>query len=232
MDKHQRRQLRKRDEKLGEIKELYAKNLFEAENRKKTEVFEALSRYSGRVSSDFVAFCLEQEEVYHGSFFYASSRLEWLWDMEDNYNHIWRYWHNDMPRFRRITIWKLLQPQRKTVEELLMENSAPPFYEERICGHNVLVLRGGSIDVRASISNGKQLLDKRVTRTHAIELLRTKRRTDKFRKELIARCERMRPILNFKHIKEELMMVAWHPRRIERILELGGWEALDNFAGC
>lgn len=34
-----------------------------------------------------------------------------------------------------------------------------------------------------------------------------------------------------KKIKEELMMATWHPRRIERLLELGGHEALDNFAG-
>jgi hypothetical protein len=32
-------------------------------------------------------------------------------------------------------------------------------------------------------------------------------------------------------IKEELMMAMWHPRRIERLLEIGGEAALDNFAG-
>jgi len=31
--------------------------------------------------------------------------------------------------------------------------------------------------------------------------------------------------------KEELMMNVWHPRRIERLLEIGGEAALDNFAG-
>jgi hypothetical protein len=30
--------------------------------------------------------------------------------------------------------------------------------------------------------------------------------------------------------KEELMMVVWHPKRIERLLELGE-DVLDNFAG-
>ena len=34
-----------------------------------------------------------------------------------------------------------------------------------------------------------------------------------------------------KKIKEELMAAAWHPSRIEKILELGGHDALDNFAG-
>jgi len=41
----------------------------------------------------------------------------------------------------------------------------------------------------------------------------------------------VRTMNRMKKIKEELMAAAWHPRRIERILELGGHEALDNFAG-
>ena len=32
-------------------------------------------------------------------------------------------------------------------------------------------------------------------------------------------------------LKEELMASVWHPRRIKRLLEIGGEEALDNFAG-
>lgn len=32
-------------------------------------------------------------------------------------------------------------------------------------------------------------------------------------------------------LKEELMAATWHPRRIERLLEIGGEAALDNFAG-
>lgn len=32
-------------------------------------------------------------------------------------------------------------------------------------------------------------------------------------------------------LKEELMAATWHPRRMERLLEIGGEEALDNFAG-
>ncbi len=41
-----------------------------------------------------------------------------------------------------------------------------------------------------------------------------------------------RTVKRTETLKEELMMAAWHPRRIERLLELGDWEALDNFAGC
>lgn len=40
-----------------------------------------------------------------------------------------------------------------------------------------------------------------------------------------------RTMNRMKKLKEELMEKAWHPHRIERILELGGYDALDNFAG-
>jgi len=119
---------------------------------------------------------------------------------------------------------------RLTYEHLYRQSSWDQ--EDYIAGKRVLVYRGNFIDVRASIQNGKELIDKRLSMVRAYEFLRTKDRTEKLREELIAECKRLRPILNFKHIKEELMMVAWHPKRIERILELGGWDALDNFAGC
>lgn len=41
----------------------------------------------------------------------------------------------------------------------------------------------------------------------------------------------VRAMNRMKKLKEELMAATWHPRRIERILELGGHDALDNFAG-
>lgn len=40
-----------------------------------------------------------------------------------------------------------------------------------------------------------------------------------------------RTVRRTETFKEELMMATWHPRRIQRLLELGGEEALDNFAG-
>ena len=41
----------------------------------------------------------------------------------------------------------------------------------------------------------------------------------------------VRSMNRMKKLKKELIAATWHPRRIERILELGGHEALDNFAG-
>lgn len=43
--------------------------------------------------------------------------------------------------------------------------------------------------------------------------------------------EFVRSVHRAKLLKEELMMNVWHPRRIERLLEIGGEAALDNFAG-
>jgi hypothetical protein len=35
-----------------------------------------------------------------------------------------------------------------------------------------------------------------------------------------------------KVLKEDIMAASWHPRRIEKILTLGGHDALDNWMGC
>ena len=41
----------------------------------------------------------------------------------------------------------------------------------------------------------------------------------------------IRAMNRMKMLKEELVAAAWHPDRIAKILELGGHDALDNFAG-
>ena len=57
-------------------------------------------------------------------------------------------------------------------------------------------------------------------------------RVDTIREELVARAQRNRVIQDCRMgYKEELMMNVWHPRRVERILTLYGWEALDNLLG-
>lgn len=56
-------------------------------------------------------------------------------------------------------------------------------------------------------------------------------RVDMIREELLFKTHRNRVIQNCLAIKEELMMAAWHPRRVGRILETYGWEALDNLLG-
>ena len=62
-------------------------------------------------------------------------------------------------------------------------------------------------------------------------LLRHMDRVDTIRGELLVRAHRSRAIQNCLAIKEELMMAAWHPRRVGRILETYGWDALDNLLG-
>ena len=69
----------------------------------------------------------------------------------------------------------------------------------------------GSILLERSIAYAKDRLEEEYRMTIQAEFVRSVHRT--------------------KLLKEELMMNVWHPRRIEKILELGGEEALDNFAG-
>ncbi len=42
---------------------------------------------------------------------------------------------------------------------------------------------------------------------------------------------RWRAIHNCRAIKEDLMAAAWHPRRVEHILETYGWDAYNNLLG-
>jgi hypothetical protein len=59
-------------------------------------------------------------------------------------------------------------------------------------------------------------------------LVRHQSRIDTIREELLEKATRLRAIQNCLLVKEELMMNVWHPRRIERILDMGGCELLDN----
>lgn len=62
-------------------------------------------------------------------------------------------------------------------------------------------------------------------------IVRSARRLDMIRDELTIVSQKFRAIQNCRTIKEELMMNVWHPRRIERLLDIGGEKLLDNFAG-
>lgn len=62
-------------------------------------------------------------------------------------------------------------------------------------------------------------------------LVRHMKRVDTIREELVARAQRNRVVQECLAIKEELMMNVWHPRRVEKILDLYGWDALDNLLG-
>jgi hypothetical protein len=95
------------------------------------------------------------------------------------------------------------------------DSSGESFAEQTICEmlYNVDYLRDdeGEIMVEESIEYAKHELDDLFYYIHSSSFNRTMNR--------------------MKKLKEDLMAATWHPRRIERILELGGHEALDNFAG-
>ena len=74
-------------------------------------------------------------------------------------------------------------------------------------------------------------LDLEYIRFTSDSFFRTTERNDLIRAELDVASRRWRAIQNCKTIKEDLMAAAWHPRRIERLLETHGWEAYENLLG-
>ena len=101
-----------------------------------------------------------------------------------------------------------LRPNR---EEDDGEQFADRMYWEIMCGGDYIRDDEGNIMVEESIQYKKEELDDLFYYAYNAGFVRTMNR--------------------MKKLKEELMAAAWHPRRIERILELGGHDALDNFAG-
>lgn len=96
---------------------------------------------------------------------------------------------------------------------------------------NERVLGKRTINVKRSIENFKTQMDKDALVRWAPSFFRTTERTALIRDELLGVYPRWRAILNCKALKEEIMMAAWHPRRVEHILTTYGWEAYDNLLG-
>jgi regulator of sirC expression with transglutaminase-like and TPR domain len=90
---------------------------------------------------------------------------------------------------------------------------------------------GAEIDIEASVDTFKRTRDLEVVLDSAEEFTRTLDRTTLLREEFERAYPRWRAVLNCKHIKEELMQKAWHPRRVGHVLETYGWEALENLLG-
>jgi hypothetical protein len=65
----------------------------------------------------------------------------------------------------------------------------------------------------------------------AVCLQRHRSRTRAIYEELLVKTDRLRAIQACKLLKEEIMMAAWHPRRVEHILTTYGWEAYENLLG-
>jgi len=87
------------------------------------------------------------------------------------------------------------------------------------------------VNVEKTIAHQKRQADNAYIRLHSTSFYRTTGRTAYLRDELFAGAEKMRTVRRCHQIKEELCANVYHPRRIEKLLETGGWEVLDNFAG-
>lgn len=88
------------------------------------------------------------------------------------------------------------------------------------------------VNVEKEIESGIRRKNNASTIRLAVILSRHQQRVNIIREELVERTNRFRAIQTCRYgFKEELMMAAWHPRRLERILETYGWEAYDNLLG-
>ena len=87
------------------------------------------------------------------------------------------------------------------------------------------------IDVPKTIDAIRDHKDDQLRRTYMRGIMRSALRLDPIREELAVATHKSRTIHNCKAIKEDLMAAAWHPRRIERLLETHGWEAYENLLG-
>lgn len=84
------------------------------------------------------------------------------------------------------------------------------------------------LDVEKTIAGIREHKDRHARNQLLRGVVRSLNRTNIIRDELMAAAHKSRTIHNCRAVKEELMMAAWHPRRIEHILNTYGWEGLDG----
>lgn len=123
-------------------------------------------------------------------------------------NAVWDY--QTCPKDALSTL-KFYYSIRPLHEDMTSERYAQDALDEIYACPDFVRDDDGCINVKESIESMKCEIDELFYYLHTGSFVRTMNRT--------------------KKIKEELMMNACHPRRIRRILELGGGEALDNFIG-
>lgn len=87
------------------------------------------------------------------------------------------------------------------------------------------------IDIAKTINAIREHKKRTAKKDYAQGIMRSARRLDIFGAEFLSVYPRWRAVLNCKAVKEELMAAAWHPRRVDHILETYGWEAYDNLLG-
>lgn len=121
---------------------------------------------------------------------------------------IWDYQSCPTDALATLQFYYSLRPDH---EDDSGETFAERMYQEVIHGDDYIRDDDGEILIEESIEWKKEQIDDIFYYKHSSSFTRTMNR--------------------MKKLKEELMAATWNPRRIERILELGGYNALDNFAG-
>jgi hypothetical protein len=131
-----------------------------------------------------------------------------LEEMKTVTEEIWEYQSCPKDALATLRFYYKFHPED---ENETREKFAEQMYREVLYGGDCIRGDDGEVLVEETIEWKKEEIDDIFYYQHTGPFVRTMNR--------------------MKKIKEELMMATWHPRRIERLLELGGHEALDNFAG-
>jgi hypothetical protein len=186
MDKHQRKQLARWEQKKAKTEHAYIERMKEYESRREwSKIAVTVHSYTPSPASVFTAALTFLKEPQ-----FRSIPPEW-------------YWH-------------------------FIVNLHGPFFTLNSRGRFILP---PPPDPDAEIREGCEQKDKRCALELMPTLIRHMDRVDAIRDELGVKAQRNRVVQDCLAIKEELMAAAWHPRRVGRVLDLYGWEALDNLLG-
>lgn len=226
MDKHEHRRLRANAQYLGKSREKFLRAVRgDSTVQDKRTLYTALETYAPK---RFVTYLRRAERVHD------YSRVVNV-DGEDV-----SLWLLDNPRGGPYA-W-LIREERPLLERLWAEiemGAVTPMVDSflrwvRPMRHQIPYVwdaAGNHIRVKESLKELKHQIDIELVREQGPSFFRTTERTALFRAELEIAARRSRCVQNCKVIKEELMAAAWHPRRVEHILDTYGWEAYENLLG-
>lgn len=209
MDKHQRKQLSRWEQKKAKDDRKFREYLAKSEEEREREVAERKRQRDW----DFVSRVVRAYVPTHSEIFARALRFlkeepdmiarlsQSIWSLRDDNDEVRDYRHRIL---MRVMMWG-------------------PFGD---------FTDYGPVDIPEEIVAGrKEKLSSRGMQ-FATTLYRHMARLDIVRDELRLRAQRNRAVQDCRLVwKEEFMMKAWHPDRVGKFLETYGWEAFDNLLG-
>lgn len=201
MDKHQRKYLARWEMNKAKRQEKFEERMRDREFEATVDSLEAYAASYEPDMTGFLTTALPTLESLRGTSIFRYMTLE-----SHGYPR-WVFWRHGLmrERYAEIVWWRNVKFDERTLERVVDVEASKKAIRDAKTGH-VFIHRVND-------------LQRQLERTTAI------------RDELLHVYPRWRAILNCKVLKEEIMMAAWHPRRVEHILVTYGWDAYDNLLG-